>query len=241
MIDIYICEDDKKQLNVLEKYISEIIMFEEYDMQLALATNNPYQLLEYSRRSENVGLYFLDIELSREINGLQLAQEIRRLDPRGFIIFITSHSEMSFLTFQYKVEALDFIIKDNPVKIRPMIQDCIMNVNEKYLSSLNSNRNKIFSIAIGNKRIVIDYEDILFFETSTNTHKVILHAQNRSIEFNAQLKELGPNLDSSFYRCHRSYIVNRNNIKEVDFTNCIIHMNNGETCLLSTRLKKGLK
>ena len=46
---------------------------------------------------------------------------------------------------------------------------------------------------------------------------------------------------SRFYRCHRSYIVNKHNIKEIDFKQSIVYMTNGETCLLSVRMKKGLK
>ena len=86
----------------------------------------------------------------------------------------------------------------------------------------------------------VDYEDILFFETSSNIHKVILHAKDRQIEFPSTLKELTGVLDSNFVRCHRAFLVNKNNIKEVDTKNRIIHFANGETCLMSTRMMKGL-
>ena len=46
------------------------------------------------------------------MNGVALAQRIRQIQPCCFIVFITSHSEMSLRTFQYKAEALDFIVKD---------------------------------------------------------------------------------------------------------------------------------
>lgn len=240
MLDIYICEDNERQLKLFEKYIQDTIMIEELDMQIVVATDDPCIVIEQAKCSNNLGLYFLDIDLKTSMNGLQLAQEIRKLEPRCFIIFITSHSEMSFLTFQYKVEALDFIIKDNAKKIREKIHECITNVNEKY-SSLNNNTNKVFTISLGDRKIHIEFDNIIFFETSSNIHKVILHGKNRTIEFTAQLKEVQSQLDSRFYRCHRSYIVNKDNIKEIDFNSCTIHMINGETCLLSVRMKKGLK
>ena len=59
------------------------------------------------------------------------------------------------------------------------------------------------------------------------------------IEFSGQLKDVQAQLDSRFYRCHRSYIVNKHNIKEIDFKQSIVYMTNGETCLLSVRMKKG--
>ena len=111
MLDIYICEDNKKQLSLFTGYIRDALLIENLDMQIVLASSDPDEILEGMKASSNMGVFFLDIDLKSRINGLTLAQEIRKLQPRCFIIFITSHSEMGFLTFQYKVEPLDFIIK----------------------------------------------------------------------------------------------------------------------------------
>ncbi|WP_241960035.1 PfkB family carbohydrate kinase, partial [Staphylococcus gallinarum] len=45
----------------------------------------------------------------------KLASEIRKHDPVGNIIFVTSHSELTYLTFVYKVAAMDFIFKDGTI------------------------------------------------------------------------------------------------------------------------------
>ena len=36
-------------------------------------------------------------------------------------------------------------------------------------------------------------------------------------------------------------IINKDNITDIDFKELIVHMNNGETCPVSVRKKKGLK
>lgn len=240
MIDVYICEDDMKQLDALKKYIQNFIIIEELDMKLVLATNDPHAVLERIQNTENTGLFFLDIDLKSDMDGLVLAQKIRRHDPRCFIVFITSHSEMSFLTFQYKVEALDFIIKDQPEQIKPKLQDCLLNVMEKYHSSRNK-MNKTFIITLGDHVTTVELDKILYFETTSNIHRIALYAENRRIEFTSQLKEVEKQLDHRFYRCHRSCIINKEQIKEVDFTNSVIYMKNGDTCPLAVRMKKGLK
>lgn len=240
MIDIYICEDNKKHLELFQKYITNSILIENLDMKIALATSNPHELLEQISSLGNIGLFFLDIDLQSSINGLATAQQIRELQPRCFIIFITSHSEMSFLTFQYKTEALDFIIKDSSDHIKQKIHENLLKVEERY-TSMNNSLNKTFTILQHDKRIAIDYNDIIFFETSNNIHKVILHAKKRIIEFTGQLKDIEKQLDNRFYRCHRSYLINKDNISEVNFKELLVHMNNGEICPVSVRLKKGLK
>lgn len=240
MIDIFICEDNLKQLNNFQKYIANLILIEGLDMQIVRATTDPHTILKDILTTENTGLFFLDIDLHSNINGLELAQQIRQIQPRCFIVFITSHSEMSFLTFQYKAEALDFIIKDTKEHITSKIHECLLDVSRKY-TSLNNTVTPNFIITQNNKRIVIDYSDILFFETSKNIHKIILHAKKRIIEFTGQLKDIEQQLDSRFYRCHTSYIINRDNVADIDFKELLIHMNNGETCPISVRKKKELK
>ena len=113
---------------------SNTILIEQLDMQLACASTTSGKILEQAKKSENTGVFFLDICLQSEMTGLILAQELRKIQPRCFIIFITSHSEMSILTFQYKVEALDFIIKDSSENIRKRIHECLMDINKKILT-----------------------------------------------------------------------------------------------------------
>lgn len=225
---------------LVQKYISNFILMEGFDMQIVQATADPHVILKEIRTAENTGLFFLDIDLKSDMNGLTLAQRIRQIQPRCFIVFITSHSEMSFLTFQYKAEALDFIVKDSTEHIKAKIHECLLDVSSKY-TSLNNSITRTFTINQNDKRIVIDYSDILFFETSSNIHKIILHAKKRVIEFTGQLKDIEQQLDYRFYRCHTSYIINKDNISDVDFKELQVHMNNGESCPISVRKKKGLK
>ena len=239
MLKAFICEDNKKQREKLSKIIEDIILIENYDMDLGLSTSDPYELINSITGTTNTGIYFLDVDLHSDINGIQLAEKIREHDPRGFIIFITTHAEMSYLTFIYKVEAMDYIIKDNYNNIRQRVNDCIKNAHDKYKTK-SSELQKIFSIKVEDKIVNIDYNDILFFETSSTIHKVILHSVNRQVEFYSKMKEVETSLDERFIRCHNSFIVNKDKIKEIDKKNRIAYMINGEECLISTRGIKNL-
>ena len=237
MLNIFVCEDDAVQRKSIVQIIKNTVLIEELDIQLILDTPNPYELLETVKTSQNTGIYFLDIDLKCDMNGMKLAQQIRLYDPRCFIIFVTSHSELSYMTFQYRVEAMDFVLKDNPAEAKVKIRECLLNALERYTLQTNKTH-KVYTIEIGDRRISVDYNDILFFETSSNIHKVILHAKDRQIEFSSTIKELEKILDDTFVRCHRSFLVNKSNIQEIDTKNRIIYFINGETCLMSTRMMK---
>ena len=210
-------------------------------MSIELVTENPYEVLDNIKTNTVSGLYFLDVDLHSDINGIQLAEQIRKYDPRGFVVFITTHAEMSYLTFMYKVEAMDYIIKDNYKNIAERIGDCIRNAHSKYKTK-SSELQRVFSIKVDDKIINVDFNDIIFFETSSTIHKVILNCTNRQVEFYSNMKDIQAMLDERFCRCHTSFIINIDKIKEIDKKNRIVYMITGEECLASTRgLKKLLE
>lgn len=240
MLKIYVCEDIEVQRDRIRQVIENIVLMEDLDMELSCVSADPYKILEKVKETEDVGIYFLDIELGTDMTGLTLAQEIRKYDPRGFIIFITTHSEMSYMTFIYKLEALDFILKDAPEELGRRIYECILKANQRF-TSVNNRLQAHFSVKVNEKVFTVDYDDILFFETSPNVHKIILHCKNRQMEFLGKIKEIEKVVDGRFYRCHRSFLVNRDNIREIDFQKRVIYMVNGDECLVSSRMMKGLK
>lgn len=239
MLEIFICEDDEEQRKRLTKYVTDYIMIENLDMKVVVSTAHSNDIIEYLQQNNTTGLYFLDVDIQEEKSGIALGAEIRQYDTQGAIVFVTTHSELTYLTFTYKVEAMDYITKDNFTDIQKRVIECINTANQRYVQNKQNSR-KIFQTKSGDKVISIEYNDILFFETSPQLHKVILHAKNRQVEFYGKLKAL-LEMDSRFYRCHNSYVVNKDNISEIDFTTREIQMVNGQICYASSRFLKGLK
>lgn len=239
MLSVLICEDDPKQRERLEKIVTDYIMMEALDMKLVLAADNPEQVLNYlDENPKTTGLYFLDVDLQHEMSGIALASEIRERDDSGKIVFVTTHGELSYLTFIYKVEAMDYIIKDVPEEIGRKVRDCIAVAHKRHLSD-NGGQQQRFKVKVGEKTRSIDHKDIMFFESSPVPHKIILHMENSQLEFYGSIKEL-EEVGDPFYRCHKSFVVNKDNIKSVDRSKREIEMVNEEICLVSVRALKGL-
>lgn len=234
MLKIFICEDNKPQKEKFRDIINNIILIENYDMSIELVTENPYEVLDNIKTRTVSGLYFLDVDLNSDINGIQLAEQIRKYDPRGFIVFITTHAEMSYLTFIYKVEAMNYIIKDNFKNIAERIGDCMRDAHSKYKTK-SAELQRVFSIKVNDKIINVDFNDIIFFETSSTIHKVILNCTNRQVEFYSNMKDIEAVLDERFCRCHTSFIINRDKVKEIDKKNRIVYMVTGDECIASMR------
>ncbi len=237
MIKVYICEDNQKQLEKIRDAVNNTIMIEDLDMRVEKSTKDPFELIELVKENEGTGIYFLDIDLGADINGIQLGEKIRQLDPTGYIIFVTTHAELSHLTFKYKVEALDYIIKDDFKEVSKRVKECILYANDKYMA-LNGERNEVFYINSNDKVVLSEFKNIIAFETSPTVHKIIMNSDKRQVEFYGSMKEVESKLDDQFIRCHKSFIINKNKIRIVDKKNRIAHMVNGQECLISIR---GLK
>lgn len=239
MLKVHICEDDREQQKRLELYIEQIIMVESLNMEKGIVTDNPEVVIEEIKREKNIGIFFLDIDLNHKMNGMDLAREIRKIQPRCHIVFVTTHSEMSYMTFTYKVEAMDFIIKDNLKEIKNRIHQCLVQIGELHTEAMNV-PNKTYLVKKGERVKEIPYDDILYFEAVTGSRKIVLHAKNTIIEFNGKLKDIENSLSEQFYRCHRAVIVNRDNIEKIDKTEHIIYLIGGDSCPMSVRLGKGI-
>lgn len=74
-------------------------------------------------------------------------------------------------------------------------------------------------------------EDIVFAEN--NGRKIILHLEDKILEFYGKMEELGNELGKDFFRCHRGYLVAMSKIKGYDSSN--IYLKNGESVFLAKR------
>ena len=136
MFEIFVCEDHPIEAAEYEKIINEELKANVICGNLTYICSDAISLLEYLKaHPAKQALYFLDICLPGRMNGIQLASIIRDMDTFGSIVFVTSKSEMSYMTFQYYVEAMDFIIKDHIEELPGRIRKCMHKAYIKYRQS----------------------------------------------------------------------------------------------------------
>ena len=230
ILSILICEDSHSQRQNIEQIISDHIAFKDYDSKIVLSTDNPDTLLAYVRKMpEQNNFYVLDVNLRHEMNGISLGQEIRAFDPFGKIIFVTTHVELALLTFQYRVEAMDYIVKDSMQNIKQRVCAC---VDTAYKQVINSKQ--FFQLKSIDGIQNISLNSILFFVSGNVPHKIILHTKNERIEFRGSLKEI-EQMQPFFFRSHKSFVVNSKNIKSINRNVGEIIMSNNEIALITSK------
>ena len=131
MIPVYICDDEPFIRENLTQIVDSQILILDCDMGPVRALEDPDELLRAQREASVPAIYFLDIDFPGKMSGLVLAQKLRQYDPRGFIIFITAHSDLAFETFRLRLEALDYIVKGSRGAMTGRVQKCLESIQER--------------------------------------------------------------------------------------------------------------
>ncbi|WP_100064974.1 LytR/AlgR family response regulator transcription factor [Miniphocaeibacter massiliensis] len=239
MIDAYICEDNKNILKLLKNEIEKYILIQNYDIEIKGNYSNPNDFIDNLKNINQRSIYFLDIDYNGfEVNGFDLGKEIRKRDARGFIIYITSFDNLLMETFKYRLEALDYIIKDAEGNFIKQVVGVIDSVIER-LNNEPVSESKYYSVNIFDTVHKIPYDEILYFETSEKAHRIILYTTESSYEFFGKIKEIEVELGDDFYKSHRSILVNRSKIKALDKKYRVLELETGIKCPISRSKIRG--
>lgn len=236
---VVICEDNTRISNQITNYINKYAYMEDNSIEIVLNSSNPFEVIEFIE-SQVVDCFFLDIDLGFSINGLDLAILIRKKYPLASIIFVTTHSKMLRLTFKYRVEALDFILKDEFENLQENILEAVKTAYDKYEKIGQQDSPKFSQLKIGEFIKNIDFNEILYFKTAETAHKITLVTLNGQYEFYQSLNIVEEN-DEKFFRCHKGFVINIDNIQEINRKLKVVRMKNGENCPIAFRRLKSLE
>lgn len=232
MLSIYLCDDIQDHLLQFKNIIQHYLMFKDWDIQIVCATTNPHELLSVLKNQPDIGIYFLVVNLKSNINGFQLAEIIREHDPRGFIVFITTHEECSHITYENGLEALNYILKDNPEIVIKKIEQCLQKAYLRYEAFVSDERLYLI-IKTSSTTYFIKFDEILVIRTSVVPHQIEIVKKDGLFSVYGKLKDIDKKLDHRFYRIHNSYIINTNYIESINTRTKKIKMYDGSLIPIS--------
>lgn len=237
-MSIFILEDDVIQAQQLKQLVSDICASRHILYDFIEVTSKSTDIIEKIPLTTNTPIYFLDIEIkNEEKRGLEVAQEIRKHDARGIIVFVTTHSEFAPLSYHYMVSALTFIDKGLPYKEKyAMFEEALLHYQEMNKVGLLVDD---FIIENTNTTIRLPFDEVEYIETD-KPHRLTLVATNRMLSFYGTLKEVEA-VDDRLLRCHQSYVVNKEKIATYDQSNKMIHLKSDKQVPVSRRLARKVR
>ncbi|OJD78248.1 LytR/AlgR family response regulator transcription factor [Bacillus paramycoides] len=232
-MSIFILEDDIIQAQQMKRLVEEICEKYMLAFDFIEVTSKSENIINNISRATYVPIYFLDIEIKREERkGLQVAQEIRKYDTQGIIVFVTTHSEFAPISYQYMVSALTFIDKGLPYEERyKVFEQCLLQYEARNKAAIP---NDDFIVENNNATVRVPFQEIEYIMTD-EPHRLALVTLDRIVYFYGTLKEIEI-IDERLFRCHQSYIVNTKQMSSYDAKQKMMILKSGKRIPVSRRL-----
>lgn len=229
MLNIAICDDLQSDRIHMENLTRDFIDEEGYDATIIKFDSGEKLIQYYSNKNAAFDIVFLDIYMNG-MNGLKSAEQIRKYDADCKIIFTTSSAEHSLESF--KVFPFFYLVK-------PIDKAAFYPVAEKAVKEINREKRKSLSVKIGSSIQTVFYKDIVFIESSAKILSVHT-SDDRVITYKFKLDELQNQIDDKrFLRCHKSFLVNMDQISGVD--NYLFELSGGTQIPITQRTFASIK
>ena len=209
-VEIAVCDDEQVHIDRIVKYID--VYSEESEININITSYNSGMALLKDIENDDLkyDIIFLDVEMP-EINGVDMARQIRKITQDVIICFVTSFDKYAIQA--YGVEALAYVVK--PVayaELKRVLSRAVVLV--QYTFDYKEAEERYIEVPVSRNTRIVDVRTIQYIEKRRN--KCVLHCTDAEITCYETLKEICSKLDQNiFIYVHQGYIVNFDAIKEV--------------------------
>ncbi|MEZ4856085.1 MAG: LytTR family DNA-binding domain-containing protein [Gelidibacter sp.] len=215
-----IIEDNSFMANILQD------MLQQYNTDIvvdSVAKTGKEALYKINQIQPDV--VFLDIELP-DMNGFELLSQLKHINFK--IIFTTSHSNYAIKAFRFN--ALDYLVKPiNTIELNEAVERLLFTkTNYDHIQTALKN---FKTNSINEQRLVlytqkgylkVPLKQIIFIESERNYSYI--HLTNGSKTLLSKTLAYFDELlcDKAFFRCHRSFLVNKLHVKNFKETHFMV-------------------
>ncbi len=197
MIYIAICDDNKKEIEKLEKKVRQYL--EEKKEIAEIFTYTKSSLLKYDiQEGKYFDIVLTDIEMP-DMDGMKLVSDIKKYLPDLFIIFITAY--LKYVIDAFELAVFRYIPKN-------MLEERLNNALSDAIQMLKVQSNQYYMIHMPTRLEKIPYQDILYIQKEGKNG--IFYLKNHKTTFiRKSLKQILEELSSEdFVYIDRGIIVN---------------------------------
>ncbi len=231
MIKIGICDDEKQELDKVHNYL---IKYKKDSTKYEISITTFFSPLDLLYNVENQGgfdIYIIDVYMAGML-GTDAARELRKLDNKGEIIFLTNSRNHAIEAFE--VNAAQYILK-------PYTEATLFSTIDRVINRFNVERRHMITLKSSEGTVRIYTRDIVFTESGRNNYQIIHTIQGDRIEVRITSSILFGLLSptKSFLKCGASMNVNLRFIRQI--TKESIIFDTGDRITYPYRIYQSLK
>ena len=208
MIKCMAIDDEPLALQQIAAYIGKVPF-----LQLAAQCQSAIEARQFLEQ-DTVDAIFCDINMP-DLNGMDF---IKSLTVAPLVVFTTAYAEYAVEGF--KVNAVDYLLKPFGLqdfqRAANRIRERLENTQTTTSSPLTSATDDVIFLKTEYRIVKVSIADIRYVEAMSEYLKVYLVSEQKPIITLLSMKKMEERLPDYFMRIHRSYIINLNQIQEVN-------------------------
>lgn len=202
MIKVAIVEDETLYHEQLEAFLTTFKEEQHQPVEWSIYTDGDQFIDHYTSQFD---IIFLDIQMPL-MDGMTVAEEIRKVDQQVIIIFITNMTQYAIKG--YAVDALDYVLK--PINYFAFKERLL-----KALERLEHKKSRFITIKVKGGVVRLELKDLDYIESQG--HQLLFHTIDGIIESTGAIKHYEEVLKGDgFYRIHKGFIVNLNYVQGIN-------------------------
>lgn len=216
-LKIAICDDDASQHEYIESIVAEWARRGRHIADIRQYDSAKRFLFDYEAEKD-FDILLLDIEMP-EISGIEVAKRVRLYNTAAQIIFVTGYYE--YFSDGFDVSALHYLIKPvDDARLRPVLDKAVENLSWRQRSVL---------VSTPDEDIKLPLADICYIEAD-NIY-LNIYTPHGCWRTRSSLAKFSEQLDETFIKVHRSYIVSLKYIRKI--SRAEVTMTNGAAIPIS--------
>ena len=200
-ISIMVCDDLPEERMNLIRMLRRYEQAKNLELRLETAADGSELLNMW--KPERWDLIFLDIFMP-QVDGIEAARRLRKKDDNVEIVFATTSRRHGM--DGYELHALDYLAK-------PFSQADMDSVMDWFLQQRAEKRREL-TVRTSSGEEVLRTKNILYIES--RGHACVIHATEQQFSVRGSIDELAAALDTSFFRCHKSFLLNFAHVSEIE-------------------------
>lgn len=205
MKEIFLCDDNKEDLDKYAKMISEFAKEKNINTQIFCFEKVDSLFIDILEFNRNADIIYINPSIDK---GLELAKKIAEKANPAKIIFLAN--DYSFLYDAFKIGASQFFLKDeiNEEKFKKTFYGL--------LDYSAQSKGDLFVCEFAGIKTVLQLKDIEYFEIMNRIIRASYKNDDANIKFYGSMEKLEGYLAPKFFlRIHRSYLINMLYIEKI--------------------------
>ena len=225
MITAAIVDDDPNIRETLQAALIKDTQKRRIPVQLSVCASGSEFL---TLPKEKWDLVLMDVEMPGQ-NGIETARQLRRVNERATIIFITNY--IQYALEGYEVQAFRYLLKPiDAAQFEQVVGTALDEIHHRQTAYLQlKGRSEIIRLAI---------DELIYAETERG--HLLLHTPAKVLECYSTMEKLEQELkQEAVFRCHSSFLVALEAVRQIEKQDVVLK--DGTRVPVSKNRKKGMK